>query len=337
MKVQFNTPISCWAATADSVEVRRNSASGGIATALGKHFITGRKGVVAGVKWDDNLQPVFSLADKLEELEAFRGSKYVFCKLDKDFISQIRTYVNAGIPVLFIGLPCHVAAIKEMFADNILTVDILCHGTIKQEYFRHELDYLKISEADNISFRENVKDDFHLRIYRQGSAILDIPATKQAYFSAFLNGISLRESCYNCAYARPERISDITIGDFINLGKPYIKDGKTCCVKANDFSGNVSFCSLNTQNGQKLFNETEGILSAQRDYEERLSYRPSLLCSTKRPVEDKVFRLLLPVAGYPRAIRVATRILSIRKMVLNQYVGLKRKLGINGSLFCKKH
>ena len=38
------------------------------------------------------------------------------------------------------------------------------------------------------------------------------------YLAAFLEGLNYRPSCYNCSYARPERISDITIGDFWGLG-----------------------------------------------------------------------------------------------------------------------
>ena len=58
------------------------------------------------------------------------------------------------------------------------------------------------------------------------------------YFAAFLYGISLRESCYSCKYAKPERISDITIGDFIGLGK---------YVYFNHPKENVSAVLLNTE------------------------------------------------------------------------------------------
>ena len=35
-----------------------------------------------------------------------------------------------------------------------------------------------------------------------------------AYFSAFFYGLNLRESCYQCKFARIERVADLTLGDF---------------------------------------------------------------------------------------------------------------------------
>ena len=40
-----------------------------------------------------------------------------------------------------------------------------------------------------------------------------IEGVKDPYYMAFINGISLRESCYSCKYKQKKRISDLTIGD----------------------------------------------------------------------------------------------------------------------------
>ena len=34
------------------------------------------------------------------------------------------------------------------------------------------------------------------------------------YYNTFIDGFTYRDSCFNCHYAKPERVSDITIGDF---------------------------------------------------------------------------------------------------------------------------
>ncbi len=65
-------------------------------------------------------------------------------------------------------------------------------------------------------------------------------------FSHFLYGISLRESCYSCKYAKPERISDITIGDFIGFWKD---------VSFNHPKENVSAVLLNTEKGTLFYEE----------------------------------------------------------------------------------
>lgn len=38
------------------------------------------------------------------------------------------------------------------------------------------------------------------------------------YYNTFIDGFTYRDSCFNCHYAKPERVSDITIGDFWGLG-----------------------------------------------------------------------------------------------------------------------
>ena len=39
-------------------------------------------------------------------------------------------------------------------------------------------------------------------------------AYEDPYYSAFLNGRILRESCYNCSFKGSSRVADFTIGDF---------------------------------------------------------------------------------------------------------------------------
>lgn len=34
------------------------------------------------------------------------------------------------------------------------------------------------------------------------------------YYNAFFDGFSYRDSCNTCRYAQPNRVSDVTIGDF---------------------------------------------------------------------------------------------------------------------------
>jgi coenzyme F420-reducing hydrogenase beta subunit len=64
---------------------------------------------------------------------------------------------------------------------------------------------------------------------------------------AFWNALSFRESCYTCQYARPERISDITIGDFWGLDIEN-KNGF-------EIDKGISCLLINTERGQKLFEE----------------------------------------------------------------------------------
>ena len=112
----------------------------------------------------------------------------------------------------------------------------------------------------------------------------------------------MRENCYSCNYARPERISDITIGDFIGLGKtiPFSHPKK-----------NVSSVTLNTKNGRLFYEDmavhTPALLNIERDYKERLEYKPSLVEPFHRHKFRPLFLERYLEVGYLKAIREVLR------------------------------
>ena len=67
--------------------------------------------------------------------QKFVGSKYVKSN-PIGIYSKIEEHLKAKEKVLFIGLPCQVAGLKnyikrldKSFQDNLYTVDLICHGT----------------------------------------------------------------------------------------------------------------------------------------------------------------------------------------------------------------
>lgn len=48
-----------------------------------------------------------------------------------------------------------------------------------------------------------------------------IPARLTSYNTLFLDGDVYRENCYACPYARKERVSDMTIGDFWGIEREH--------------------------------------------------------------------------------------------------------------------
>ena len=117
------------------------------------------------------------------------------------------------------------------------------------------------------------------------------------YLAGFLLGISLRENCYSCRYARPERVSDITIGDFIGLGNTQKFDYPT---------KNVSSLTTNTDKGYEFYMQVcksmPELMSVERDYSERLLYKPSMVEPFNRHELNPLFRKLYPELGYVGAI-----------------------------------
>ena len=106
----------------------------------------------------------FSVSHKMvstyEELAAFKNSKYVFSDAYAVF-SEIKSALNFkdNKKVLFIGLPCQVAALRKLFRDNenLLLVEVVCHGTTPVSYLKQHIDMLSSKygkTAMRMSFRD---------------------------------------------------------------------------------------------------------------------------------------------------------------------------------------
>ena len=72
--------------------------------------------------------------DSLTECNIFNGSKYVQSNIGGCF-SCVEDDLKKGLQVIFSGTPCQINALNAFLvknnclADNLLTIDILCHGT----------------------------------------------------------------------------------------------------------------------------------------------------------------------------------------------------------------
>ena len=134
-------------------EIRINSTSGGVASAIIESFI--KIGGYVSACHFKNGNFVFEITNNLEIAKTFSGSKYVKSN-PIGIYDQIKDRLKTH-KVLFIGLPCQVAAVKNYFEDedNLYTIDLICHGTPSAkllEGYLLEKGY-QLSKFKNISFR----------------------------------------------------------------------------------------------------------------------------------------------------------------------------------------
>lgn len=286
---EFHEAVSCYAAwNSDSLE-RRHSASGGIAALLARLF----EGRVYSTAWNEHFEAVV----KNGNADEFKGSKYVQSRISKETFQEIRARLHDGEKLLFIGTPCQVAAVRNFVGKDgthLLTADLLCHGVCPESYFKEELDRIrKGHHISNVRFRGNDAYDFHLSLWDGNNCIYDKPAPRQPYLRAFLEGVSLRENCYNCPYAKPQRAGDITLGDFIVI------PGQKSMVTANSLKAAITL--------ENLKHKYPELRAEEHPYSERFSYRPSILEPTaKSPLRD-VFLKHYRRKGFPAAVRSALR------------------------------
>ena len=196
---------------------RETSSSGGAVVSIAKAFI--KNGGIACLCRFYEGKFNFGLVENCDELVNYVGSKYV--KSDMEYIyGEINEKLKNGRKVLFVGLPCQVAGIKKFINEknkkNLYTMDLICHGTpsVKLlENYLNEQGY-SLNQVKKIYFRK--KNLYHLYIqYADDKEIKKIThkGERDRYTMAFFKGLDYTENCYECDFARIERISDLTVGD----------------------------------------------------------------------------------------------------------------------------
>ena len=331
VQLNYFYPSMCYAAWIKDKVKRKICASGGIGTCMSEYVIK-HGGVVFGSRYDSEMTPIMTYTDRLEELEYFKGSRYVQSLVGYDTYKRVKSFLRENRLVLFIGTPCQVAGLKTFLRkeyNNLITVDLICHGVCPTKYLKEEVSYLsekyQIKNIADIRFRGNDGNNFRLTLWNKDrrklfprnnyrEKLLRLDEAQQYYIKGFLLGVSMRENCYSCNYSRPERVSDITIGDFIGLGKT---------VPFEFPKSNVSSVTTNTPKGfdfyQKVSNETDLLVNVERDYQERLEYKPSLIHPFERHPLNAEFEQLCKTHGYLFAIRKVLRS-TMRKEQVQTYL-----------------
>lgn len=216
---------TCYAAWNLDSEDRYTSASGGVASAIYQESII--HGYIAfGASMNSDWQVMIQSAATLEQLASFKNSKYVFSQA-YDIFPEIKTILNESKQAVIIGLPCQIAAVRSLFGerDNMLLIDLVCHGSTPTKYLRQHIAHLEQEagqKAAGVSFRAPEKGtaNYFFTLYNTAGEIFYSKRSSDGdtYNIAFHRSISYRENCYHCIFARPERVSDLTLGDFHGLG-----------------------------------------------------------------------------------------------------------------------
>ena len=254
-KEKYLEQPKCYAVTTKNEDVLNKSTSGGMFYEIAK-YVLDKNGIVYGSTMDKDLKVKHIAIERLEEMPKIMGSKYVYSDLG-DCFKKIREQLNINKVVLFSGLPCQCAALQNYLLkdyDNLITVEVVCHGTPNQELFDKYIIYLENKEkAKVIDYKFRSKEASRwgkyksLVTYKKENKIFSrkINADFDKYYSAFLNAESLRKSCYVCPFANKERKSDITLGDFWGI--------ENINTKLSSKNG-VSSTIINTNKGLTIFN-----------------------------------------------------------------------------------
>lgn len=221
-KTRQSYPINCYAARVKNKEMLKLTTSGGIATLISKKVIE-NNGVVYGAAYTEKCCVEHIRVEKIEELKRLSGSKYVHSYIKNSYINAKKD-LEIGKMVLFIGTPCQIAGLKNYLKkdyEKLYTVDLICHGVPSQKFLKDEVERLNgnFSEVDRVNFRDKTVGDFKLVLKKKNSVMYKQNWIENPYYYTFMKSITYRENCYSCIYAKPKRVSDLTIGDFWGIGE----------------------------------------------------------------------------------------------------------------------
>lgn len=273
---------SAYACFSKDDHIRDKSSSGGVFSLLAKSVID-RGGAVFGAGFDENFNVRHSCAEKLEELDGLRRSKYVQSDTGKTY-NKAKQFLEAGRDVLFSGTPCQIAGLKAYLKkdyDGLLTCDLACSGVPSPKVWRMYLDFLSKkynSRISSVSFRDKSSgwNRYNMRIgFENGKEYVDM-ARRETFFIGFGKNIFNRKSCFNCRFRLNNTKADITLADFWGIGT----------LEDKDFMDNkgVSLLITNTDKGEKaVLGIKEQMLIKPEPLELGEKYNPRLLSSVPEP------------------------------------------------------
>ncbi|MFI3325747.1 MAG: Coenzyme F420 hydrogenase/dehydrogenase, beta subunit C-terminal domain [Clostridia bacterium] len=273
----IKTNTDTYAAFNNNEEIRMKSSSGGVFTLIAENVIK-QNGVVFGACFDDNFNVVHDYAETIDDLEKFRGSKYVQSKIG-DTYKRAKEFLDNGRLVLFTGTPCQIGGIYAYLRkeyENLITQDIICHGVPSPKVWNKYVNFREKMACDEVKFisfrnKDNGWKNYNILFeFSRENKYIQI-ANKDMWSKVFLGHVSLRPSCFDCNFKNINRQSDITLADFWGI--------QNVMPEMDDDKG-TSLLIINSDKGKNIFKEIEHQISYKKaDLQVAIKHNPSMIKS----------------------------------------------------------
>lgn len=273
---------ACWN---NNEEIRRESSSGGIFSALADKVIK-QGGTVYGAAYDDIMYlKHFKAVDDIS-LSKLRKTKYIQSRTGKIFVDVKKDLMESHEPVLFTGTPCQIAGLKSFLGkdyDNLICTDLICHGVPSNLFFKKYIQWLEsklgicISDFEFRNKKVSWKDSCRMAISTKGKRYYITRKLDFFYNSFGKQNNSLRECCYDCKFKnRVDFHADMTIGDFWGIGIKNPLNDKDAKIKG------ISILIVKSEKGAMFINDMD-FHKLERPYKEGVMKNPAIYSSAKRP------------------------------------------------------
>ncbi len=254
--LNLSEPLAYAARHKDINEVMKSRS--GAAFAAISDYILEQGGVVYGVGYKDHFRVAHKRATTKEERDEFRGSKYVQSDLTGIF-RQVKEDLKMGLVVLFSGTPCQTSGLNayvgKKLRQNLILVDIVCHGVPGPNLWRDYLSFLEKKNGEKIAvvnFRD--KELFGWNAHHESFEFVNGKG-KRTFPYLFYKTIMFRHSCGVCHFTNFHRPSDITLADFWGWEK------NVPCM--NEDNKGINLVLINTEQGRDFFKLVQHQLNTQ--------------------------------------------------------------------------
>ena len=230
--------------------IREESASGGMFSAIALTVLK-KGGIVYGAAYDESFKVCHIGIEKSEDLWRLRNSKYVQSDMGSAF-REVKKHLQSGRLVCFSGTPCQAEGLASYLHkpyDNLILVDITCHGVGSPLIWDKYLELVKKFNPARIYFRWK-----HYG-YKYSTMSFFNQNNEEIYFGgvetdpmlrAYFTNSCDRKSCYDCKFKKRYRITDFTLWDCFQprfFNKEFDDDKGTSSVL------------INTSKGRKIFQD----------------------------------------------------------------------------------
>lgn len=234
-------------------KVWRDSSSGGAFSAICQIFGDSETKIFGAI-YDKYTKTIHhDYVTGVENIAAFRGSKYVQSDLKNSF-KQVQEFLSDGKKVIFSGVSCQVAALRKFLGGtthkNLLCIDVVCMGTGSPKVFKDYLEMIERQENGKVYHYKSRQKRIKYGV--QSLYIIDIEFMDKhhyvneddPYIELFLRKILCRRCCNKCMYTNLRRMGDITLSDFKQM---------YTVIKSAPANRNGSAVICNTSLGRAIF------------------------------------------------------------------------------------
>ena len=307
---------------------RISSSSGGMFILLCEEVIK-NNGVVFGAALNKDMVVKHCFAETLEDCEKFKGSKYVQSQIENTY-SEAKKFLNEGRLVLFSGTQCQIKGLNLYLRkqyDNLISVDIICHGVPSPKVLEMHKDNLKReykSEITNLKFRDKRIGwhKFSFVAEFENNSVYTKRAGEDPYLKGFLENLYLRPSCYECKSKNFTGGSDISLADYWGVEKlhPEFTDEK-----------GISLVLVNSKKGLNIFNKISNkIYCIKTSMDNAINHNKCIIKPTFKTDNREKFFNMVEKKGLDSSVKTILRPkfnVRVKNKIYWTFKKIKRKMG----------